>query len=176
MVTLICPIIFFISKTQNETMTTCLSGESQSLPPIDISITCSYCPRCLQNYIPAHSLTLSCPVCRQTSILPEKGVAALQSNFFITNLMEVLKRSPDADLSEDCTDAINGVATGQPLSCPNHGGNVRLTQQHRVTKCLVYRSLTVRQKYFPPSSSCILFIFNVKLLKVFVKGVYGNIV
>ncbi|KAL0203768.1 hypothetical protein M9458_001786, partial [Cirrhinus mrigala] len=78
---------------------------------------------CLQNYIPAHSLTLSCPVCRQTSILPEKGVAALQSNFFITNLMEVLKRSPDTNLSEDCTDAINGVATGQPLSCPNHGGN-----------------------------------------------------
>uniref|UniRef100_A0A9J8DHK2 Tripartite motif-containing protein 2 n=3 Tax=Cyprinidae TaxID=7953 RepID=A0A9J8DHK2_CYPCA len=84
----------------------------------------TFCEKCLQNYIPAHSLTLSCPVCRQTSILPEKGVAALQSNFFITNLMEVLKRSPDTNLSEDCTDAINGVATGQPLSCPNHGGNV----------------------------------------------------
>uniref|UniRef100_A0A673MZT5 Tripartite motif-containing protein 2 n=1 Tax=Sinocyclocheilus rhinocerous TaxID=307959 RepID=A0A673MZT5_9TELE len=84
----------------------------------------TFCERCLQNYIPAHSLTLSCPVCRQTSILPEKGVAALQSNFFITNLMEVLKRSPDTNLSEDCTDAINGVATGQPLSCPNHGGNL----------------------------------------------------
>lgn len=44
---------------------------------------------CLQNYIPPESLTLSCPVCRQTSILPEKGVSALQNNFFITNLMEV---------------------------------------------------------------------------------------
>ncbi|XP_026059583.1 tripartite motif-containing protein 2 isoform X2 [Carassius auratus] len=84
----------------------------------------TFCEKCLQNYIPAHSLTLSCPVCRQTSILPEEGVAALQSNFFITNLMEVLKRSPDTNLSEDCSDAINGVATGQPLSCPNHGGNV----------------------------------------------------
>jgi len=70
-------------------------------------------------------------------------VAALQSNFFITNLMEVLKRSPDINLSEDCTDAINGVASGQPLSCPNHGGNVRLAQQYRITKSLVYRSLTV---------------------------------
>uniref|UniRef100_A0A9J8AKC7 RING-type E3 ubiquitin transferase n=1 Tax=Cyprinus carpio carpio TaxID=630221 RepID=A0A9J8AKC7_CYPCA len=88
----------------------------------------TFCEKCLQNYIPAHSLTLSCPVCRQTSILPEKGVAALQSNFFITNLMEVLKRSPDTNLSEDCTDAINGVATGQPLSCPNHGGNVLQAQ------------------------------------------------
>jgi len=57
--------------------------------------------------------------------------------------MEVLKRSPDINLSEDCTDAINGVASGQPLSCPNHGGNVRLAQQYRITKSLVYRSLTV---------------------------------
>eukprot|EP00061_Rhincodon_typus_P005575 g25257.t1 len=51
----------------------------------------TFCERCLQNYIPPQSLTLSCPVCRQTSILPEKGVSALQNNFFITNLMEVLQ-------------------------------------------------------------------------------------
>ena len=56
-----------------------------------IVYTNSCCPpsSCLQNYIPPESLTLSCPVCRQTSILPEKGVCALQNNFFITNLMEV---------------------------------------------------------------------------------------
>ncbi|XP_066514851.1 tripartite motif-containing protein 2 [Hoplias malabaricus] len=86
----------------------------------------TFCERCLQNYIPAHSLTLSCPVCRQTSILPEKGVAALQSNFFITNLMEVLKRSRDSGRGDERAglDSIDVVATGQPLSCPNHGGNV----------------------------------------------------
>uniref|UniRef100_A0A8D2Q2I0 RING-type E3 ubiquitin transferase n=1 Tax=Zosterops lateralis melanops TaxID=1220523 RepID=A0A8D2Q2I0_ZOSLA len=49
----------------------------------------TFCERCLQNYIPAQSLSLSCPVCRQTSILPERGVPALPNNFFITNLMEV---------------------------------------------------------------------------------------
>lgn len=54
-----------------------------------LSIYSFFCPSCLQNYIPPESLTLSCPVCRQTSILPEKGVCALQNNFFITNLMEV---------------------------------------------------------------------------------------
>lgn len=82
-------------------------------------------PRCLQNYIPPQSLTLSCPVCRQTSILPERGVAALQNNFFITNLMEVLQRDP-----ESCgphpgrgLDPVSAV-TGQPLSCPNHEGKV----------------------------------------------------
>ncbi|XP_016160633.1 PREDICTED: tripartite motif-containing protein 3 [Ficedula albicollis] len=55
----------------------------------------TFCERCLQNYIPAQSLSLSCPVCRQTSILPERGVPALPNNFFITNLMEVLQRDPD---------------------------------------------------------------------------------
>uniref|UniRef100_A0A8C4I953 RING-type E3 ubiquitin transferase n=1 Tax=Dicentrarchus labrax TaxID=13489 RepID=A0A8C4I953_DICLA len=60
----------------------------------------TFCEKCLQNYIPPQSLTLSCPVCRQTSILPEKGVAALQNNFFITNLMEVLQRDPECSRPE----------------------------------------------------------------------------
>ncbi|XP_031158142.1 tripartite motif-containing protein 2 isoform X2 [Sander lucioperca] len=85
----------------------------------------TFCERCLQNYIPAHSLTLSCPVCRQTSILPEKGVAALQNNFFITNLMDVLQRAPDSCSQEAAAlNNIATVATGQLLSCPNHGGSV----------------------------------------------------
>ncbi|XP_040892592.1 tripartite motif-containing protein 2 isoform X2 [Toxotes jaculatrix] len=85
----------------------------------------TFCERCLQNYIPAHSLTLSCPVCRQTSILPEKGVAALQNNFFITNLMDVLQREPDSCSQEAAAlNNITAVATGQLLSCPNHAGNV----------------------------------------------------
>ncbi|XP_063074453.1 tripartite motif-containing protein 2 isoform X2 [Engraulis encrasicolus] len=85
----------------------------------------TFCERCLQNYIPAHSLTLSCPVCRQTSILPERGVSALQSNFFITNLMDVLQRSPDSSSDDSSVlDNISSVATGLPLSCPNHAGNV----------------------------------------------------
>uniref|UniRef100_A0A665W8U1 Tripartite motif-containing protein 2 n=1 Tax=Echeneis naucrates TaxID=173247 RepID=A0A665W8U1_ECHNA len=85
----------------------------------------TFCERCLQNYIPAHSLTLSCPVCRQTSILPEKGVAALQNNFFITNLMDVLQREPGS-CSQEATalNNITAVAAGQLLSCPNHAGNV----------------------------------------------------
>uniref|UniRef100_A0A8C7HYZ1 RING-type E3 ubiquitin transferase n=1 Tax=Oncorhynchus kisutch TaxID=8019 RepID=A0A8C7HYZ1_ONCKI len=82
----------------------------------------TFCERCLQNYIPAHSLTLSCPVCRQTSILPEKGVAALQSNFFITNLIDVLHWPPSDSCSQESAvlETINSMVTGQPLSCPNH--------------------------------------------------------
>uniref|UniRef100_A0A8C7I0E0 Tripartite motif containing 2 n=1 Tax=Oncorhynchus kisutch TaxID=8019 RepID=A0A8C7I0E0_ONCKI len=66
----------------------------------------------------------SCPVCRQTSILPEKGVAALQSNFFITNLIDVLHWPPSDSCSQESAvlETINSMVTGQPLSCPNHVG------------------------------------------------------
>ncbi|KAL4647753.1 tripartite motif-containing protein 3-like [Arapaima gigas] len=86
----------------------------------------TFCERCLQNYIPPQSLTLSCPVCRQTSILPEKGVAALQNNFFITNLMEVLQRDPECTRPEACSmlESVSAAAAGKPLSCPNHEGKV----------------------------------------------------
>ncbi|XP_035680696.1 tripartite motif-containing protein 2-like [Branchiostoma floridae] len=76
----------------------------------------TFCECCLQTYIPQESLSLSCPVCRQTSILPQKGVSALQNNFFITGLMEVLER-PEED-SEDPPEAMKP----QPLSCPSHEG------------------------------------------------------
>ncbi|XP_031427561.1 tripartite motif-containing protein 3b isoform X1 [Clupea harengus] len=86
----------------------------------------TFCERCLQNYIPPQSLTLSCPVCRQTSILPEKGVAALQNNFFITNLMEVLQRNPESSPPEACSvlESVSAAVAGKPLSCPNHEGKV----------------------------------------------------
>lgn len=52
--------------------------------------------RCLQNYIPAQSLTLSCPVWPQTPILPEQGrPLRLQNNFFISSLMEAMQQAPD---------------------------------------------------------------------------------
>lgn len=86
----------------------------------------TFCEKCLQNYIPPQSLTLSCPVCRQTSILPEKGVAALQNNFFITNLMEVLQRDPECNRPEACNvlESASAATACQPLSCPNHEGKV----------------------------------------------------
>ncbi|XP_059819478.1 tripartite motif-containing protein 2-like isoform X1 [Hypanus sabinus] len=84
----------------------------------------TFCERCLQNYIPPQSLSLSCPVCRQTSILPEKGVAALQNNFFISNLMEVLQRDPSCNREEASMKATVGAVSGHSLSCPNHEGKV----------------------------------------------------
>lgn len=110
----------------------CLSQISLYLPIILFNITpfslffAFLSHRCLQNYIPPQSLTLSCPVCRQTSILPEKGVAALQNNFFITNLMEVLQRDPECSRPEACNvlESVSAAVAGKPLSCPNHEGKV----------------------------------------------------
>ncbi|XP_077596175.1 tripartite motif-containing protein 3-like isoform X2 [Stigmatopora nigra] len=85
----------------------------------------TFCQSCLHNYIPAQSLTLSCPVCRQTSILPEKGVAALRDNFFITNLMEVLQREPESSPAAESHDGVPAsVGAARALSCPNHEGQV----------------------------------------------------
>ncbi|XP_067663789.1 tripartite motif-containing protein 2-like isoform X1 [Haliotis asinina] len=50
----------------------------------------TFCEKCLSDYIPPESLSLTCPICRQQSILPLDGVIALQTNFFITNLMDVV--------------------------------------------------------------------------------------
>ncbi|XP_076070313.1 tripartite motif-containing protein 2-like isoform X2 [Mytilus galloprovincialis] len=50
----------------------------------------TFCATCLSDYIPSESLSVTCPICRQQSILPLEGVCALQTNFFITNLMEVV--------------------------------------------------------------------------------------
>lgn len=93
-----------------------------------LSLALCFHHRCLQNYIPPQSLTLSCPVCRQTSILPEKGVAALQNNFFITNLMEVLQREQDCTRPEASSglESASAATYAPPLSCPNHEGKVSM--------------------------------------------------
>jgi len=48
----------------------------------------TFCEHCLSEYIPGESLSVTCPVCRQQSILPEEGVSALQTNIFINSIME----------------------------------------------------------------------------------------
>ena len=74
----------------------------------------TFCQKCLQNYVPPESLSLSCPICRQQSILPLEGVAGLQNNFFITNLMEVLERPENNNEAEG--------GTSPALQCSTHEG------------------------------------------------------
>lgn len=71
----------------------------------------TFCEHCLQSYIPDASLSVTCPICRQQSILPEQGVSALQNNFFIINLMDILENpnfcshcETQARATSKCTD------------------------------------------------------------------------
>lgn len=92
-------------------------------PPHPSSDAPSSLARCLQNYIPAQSLTLSCPVCRQTSILPEQASALQRTT------------SSSAASWRPCSRHLMGPTTPRtpppqrsgwppPLPCPNHEGKV----------------------------------------------------
>ena len=52
----------------------------------------TFCASCLMTYVPEESLSMTCPTCRQQSIVPKNGVAALQNNFFVSNLINVLDK------------------------------------------------------------------------------------
>ncbi|CAL1528290.1 unnamed protein product [Lymnaea stagnalis] len=68
----------------------------------------TFCELCLSNVIPSESLSVTCPVCRQQSILPLDGVSALQTNGFVLNLLNAIT-SPDV-----CTSC--GVISSRPTS------------------------------------------------------------
>ncbi|XP_035714345.1 tripartite motif-containing protein 2 isoform X2 [Folsomia candida] len=89
------------------------SGGCSSLPPMDTvtrpPLSCSicrdkyknpkvlpclhtFCEGCLIDYLPQESLSLTCPECRQQSILPERGVSDLQTNFCVSSLSMELVR------------------------------------------------------------------------------------
>jgi len=50
----------------------------------------TYCTACLWNFTPSSSLTISCPDCGHTSILPPEGISGLQSNTFLASLMTMI--------------------------------------------------------------------------------------
>ncbi|KAF2358120.1 B-box-type zinc finger [Trinorchestia longiramus] len=59
----------------------------------------SFCERCLLSTTPAEALTISCPECKQQSILPQAGVTDLQSNTWVLGVIDSL----DAPLHEGNT-------------------------------------------------------------------------
>ena len=74
----------------------------------------TFCAQCLHDYIPPHSLSVTCPTCRQQSILPEEGVPALQNNLFISSLMEVI------DHSRACSQCNKARALSQCSACQEY--------------------------------------------------------
>ncbi|XP_042213078.1 tripartite motif-containing protein 2-like [Homarus americanus] len=62
----------------------------------------TFCERCLISYTPPESLTLTCPLCRQQSILPKDGVSGLQSNSWVRGVMEALEAGSGHGPCADC--------------------------------------------------------------------------
>nr|XP_053636706.1 tripartite motif-containing protein 3-like isoform X5 [Cherax quadricarinatus] len=62
----------------------------------------TFCEKCLITYTPAESLTLTCPVCRQQSILPKDGVPGLQSNTWVRGVMEAMDGGATPAPCADC--------------------------------------------------------------------------
>ena len=70
----------------------------------------TFCKSCLDSCTPAQSLTISCPTCRQQSILPPDGVLALHDNVYIAQLVDFIEQRLQ------CTTCLNEVST----SCIEH--------------------------------------------------------
>lgn len=76
--------------TKDGSFLTCGLCRRRYVDPAVLPCLHTFCRPCLDDYIPAESLSVACPGCRQQSILPEEGVAGLQSNFFVLNLIDAL--------------------------------------------------------------------------------------
>lgn len=100
----------------------------------------SFCERCLSSSIPAESLTLSCPGCRQQSILPERGVAALPTNAFLERVLHVFDRSARCHEC-GCDDEGNAAAARHKCldcdgflcdECADAHRQMEITEDHKI--------------------------------------------
>lgn len=83
----------------------------------------TFCERCLISYTPPESLTLTCPVCRQQSILPKDGVPGLQSNTWVRGVMEAMDggaSGPHPNAPGPCALCNNSQSTARCRQCHTH--------------------------------------------------------
>ncbi|XP_038066474.1 E3 ubiquitin-protein ligase TRIM56-like [Patiria miniata] len=81
----------------------------------------SFCEKCLVDYHSGRyhdSPRIPCPLCRQETVLPQKGVSALKTNFFITSLMaDVTLQDQVGDVSPICDICGTNDAMHRCLDC-----------------------------------------------------------
>lgn len=79
-----------VIKHIDRNILSCLICQQRFREPKVLPCLHTFCLGCLFVYLPPESLSITCPLCGHQSILPQRGVKALQDNYFISHLIEVL--------------------------------------------------------------------------------------
>jgi len=95
-----------LTKINEEFLTCQICFENYTRPK---SLNCqhTFCEKCLEEYLPANSASITCPTCRCVHPLTSDRVHGLKDNFFISSMADMLKtvkeiRNDDVTTSMHC--------------------------------------------------------------------------
>ena len=87
----------------------------------------TYCRKCLVPLVDRNQLGLTCPICRQVTPIPDRGVAGLQPAFHINHLLEIQDSVKKLD---DPAVTLEGAVGGAMIAAMNAGSST-----HAVKHC-----------------------------------------
>ena len=76
----------------------------------------TFCQNCIDGCTPPQSLSISCPTCRQQSILPADGIAEIHDNAFVAQLSALIEQRLQ------CTACVNDVSKSCDKHADKYGG------------------------------------------------------
>jgi len=116
--------IDLLTKINDEFLTCQICFETYTRPK---SLNCqhTFCQKCLEDYLPANSASVTCPTCRCVQPLSDDGINGLKDNFFISSMADMLKtvkeiRNDDEGASmlcDTCDQDNRKVASARCLDC-----------------------------------------------------------
>ncbi len=98
--------------------------------PKQLQCNHAYCQQCLMGLVQQDQqgqLTLTCPTCRQVTRVPASGVAGLQADFRVNQLLEIVEEHKKPKVATAPQKEENASASSAPhenitIGCPKHGG------------------------------------------------------
>lgn len=145
-----------LTKINDEFLTCQICFETYTRPK---SLNCqhTFCLRCLLEYTPKKSPTVTCPTCRSEQTLTAEGINGLKDNFFISSMSDMLKtvkeiRSDEKDgtslLCETCDYDSRKIAIARCLDCTDFlchecslwHPRTKLTRHHKIVSLCEFES------------------------------------
>ncbi|XP_077988015.1 tripartite motif-containing protein 2-like [Glandiceps talaboti] len=125
----------------------------------------TFCQHCLSKWVTTAGI-LECPVCRRSHRLPDGGVASLQSNFFVNNLVEEFdqrdtgsteSKGCDGCLTENSDRFVWCIECSMKLcdNCARTHGRLPSTRTHRLISLDEYQSVKSKDPTMVPVQSCV---------------------